>query len=128
MVWGPALAVDCLAKVAIVTIESFRVDVPDEVLTDLQTRIRATRWPDQVPGIGWEQGTELAYLQRTLAYWEDGFDWRAREEELNAYAHRLISVEDDNGATVAIHVVHERARDGNGIPLILTHGWPSSWL
>jgi pimeloyl-ACP methyl ester carboxylesterase len=110
------------------TVEGFRIHVPDAVLADLRGRIRATRWPDQVPGLGWDQGTELTYLRRLLAYWADGFDWRAREEELNAYAHRMVRVEDGDGATVNVHVVHEKAHDGHGIPLILTHGWPSSWL
>jgi len=102
--------------------------VPDDTLADLRARIRATRWPDQIPGVGWNQGTELSYLQRTLEYWAEGFDWRARERELNSYTQRLVRVDAGDGETVAIHVVHEKAKDGNGIPLILTHGWPSSFI
>jgi len=50
-------------------LELFRIHVPDEVLGDLRARLRHTRWPDQVPGIGWEQGTELEWLQRLVCYW-----------------------------------------------------------
>jgi pimeloyl-ACP methyl ester carboxylesterase len=107
-----------------VTREPFTIEVADEVLDDLHARIRGTRWPDQVPGIGWEQGTKLEYLRRTLGYWSDGYDWRARERELNSFAHFRTDI---GGA--AVHFVHERARDGRaGIPLLLQHGWPSSFV
>jgi pimeloyl-ACP methyl ester carboxylesterase len=102
--------------------EPFEIAVPEEILADLRARIRNTRWADEVPGIGWDQGTELGYLKRALAYWADGFDWRARERELNAFAHFRIEIDG-----IAIHFVHERAREGRGIPLILCHGWPSSF-
>ncbi|MGZ6126548.1 MAG: epoxide hydrolase family protein [Myxococcales bacterium] len=101
----------------------FSIGIEDEVLSDLRVRIRKTRWPDQVPGIGWQQGTERDYLKGLLAYWADGFDWRARERELNRFRQFRAGID---GAS--IHFVHERARRGGGIPLILTHGWPSSFL
>jgi pimeloyl-ACP methyl ester carboxylesterase len=100
----------------------FTVHVADDVLADLAARIRNTRWPDQVPDIGWEQGTELGYLRETLAYWADGFDWRAQERELNAFSHYLVPLGD-----ATVHCVHARAAGGDGIPLILTHGWPSTF-
>lgn len=104
-------------------IEPFSIHIADEVLADLQVRIHATRWPDQVPGIGWGQGTDLEYLRSLLAYWSDEFDWRARERALNTYHHFRAELDG-----VRIHFVHERAPNGHGIPLILTHGWPSSFI
>jgi pimeloyl-ACP methyl ester carboxylesterase len=105
-----------------VPIEPFTIHVPDAVLEDLRERIRRTRWPDQVPGVGWSQGTELEYLRDILAYWADGFDWRRAERELNRHPQFLVTVDG-----VPIHVVHERARGGAGIPIVLTHGWPSTF-
>jgi pimeloyl-ACP methyl ester carboxylesterase len=96
--------------------EAFRIHVEDDVLDDLRQRLRNTRWPDQVPGIGWEQGAELEWTQRLVSHWADDFDWRAWEEKLNRLNHFTW-----NG----IHFVHQR---GGGIPLVLTHGWPSSFL
>ena len=104
-------------------LEPFTIRVPDEVLSDLRTRIRNTRWPDQAPGPAWAQGTDLEYLKRLLGYWADGFDWRAQERQLNTFRHFRAELGD-----IHVHFVHERAREGNGIPLILTHGWPSSFL
>lgn len=104
-------------------IDPFSIGVEDDVLSDLRTRIRRTRWPDQVAGVGWDQGTDLGYLRELLAYWADGFDWRAQERRLNAFAQFRVTIDD-----VAIHVVHERAPTGRGVPLVLTHGWPSTFL
>ena len=101
----------------------FTIRVPDEVLSDLRTRIRNTRWPNQAPGAAWAQGTDLKYLERLLSYWANGFDWRAQERQLNTFKHFRAELGD-----IHVHFVHELAREGNGIPLILTHGWPSSFL
>ena len=103
--------------------EPFVIQVDDEVLDDLRARMRNTRWPEPSPDPGWEQGTDLEYLRDLLAYWADGFDWRAQERRLNAFAHFRAELDG-----VRIHFVHERARNGDGIPLILTHGWPSSFV
>jgi pimeloyl-ACP methyl ester carboxylesterase len=101
----------------------FTVHILDEVLTDLRSRIHRIRWPAPAPGAAWSQGTDLGELRRLLAYWADGFDWRAQERRLNSFQHFRAEL-----GGVQIHFVHERAREGNGIPLILTHGWPSSFL
>jgi pimeloyl-ACP methyl ester carboxylesterase len=100
-------------------VEPFRIHVADEALDDLRTRLRHTRWPDQIPGIGWEQGTELGWLRRLVSYWADEFDWRVWERRLNALNHFTWQ---------GIHFLHQRAASGRGVPLILTHGWPSSFL
>jgi pimeloyl-ACP methyl ester carboxylesterase len=102
-------------------VQSFTVEVSDVVLDDLRDRIRRTRWPDPAPGEPWSQGTDLDYLRDLLAYWADGFDWPAQERQLNRFEHRLADVDG-----VRIHFVHHRAA-GVGVPLVLTHGWPSTF-
>jgi len=102
-------------------IEPFKVAVAEQVLSDLQTRIRNTRWPDSAPGAPWSQGTDLEWLRSLTDYWADGFDWRAQEQRLGEFAHFRGEIDG-----VRIHFVHARARSGRGIPLILTHGWPSA--
>ena len=103
-------------------IAPFSIRVEPEILSDLRERIRNTRWPDQAPGAAWEQGTDLEYLRRLLAYWADEFDWHSQERLLNT-ANQFRAELDG----VHIHFVHVRARRGHGIPLILTHGWPSTF-
>jgi pimeloyl-ACP methyl ester carboxylesterase len=106
-----------------VRVEPFSISIQDDVLSDLRARIRKTRWPDQPPGIRWEQGTDLAYLRELLEFWAEDFDWRAQERELNAFQHFRAELDG-----MRVHFVHERARRGHGIPLILTHGWPSTFV
>jgi len=103
--------------------ERFVIDVDERELHDLKGRIDATRWPPAAPGAPWEQGTDLTYLRELLRYWADEFDWRAQERELNGFDHYRAEIDG-----VRIHFVHERARRGEGIPLILTHGWPSNFV
>ena len=100
----------------------FSIHVEEEVLADLRARIRNTRWPDPAPGDAWDQGTDLEYLRRLLAFWADEFDWRAQERRLNAASQFHAELDG-----VRIHFVHERAKSGRGVPLILTHGWPSTF-
>ena len=114
-------AAPCEANgVVISRAEPFTVSVSDEVLADLRARIGNTRWPGDAPDESWAQGTDLAYLRDLLGYWADGFDWRAQERWLNGFRHFRAEIDG-----VRVHFVHERARSGRGIPLILTHGWPS---
>jgi pimeloyl-ACP methyl ester carboxylesterase len=101
----------------------FAIAVDDAVLSDLRTRLLSTRWPPSSPAPAWEQGTDLGYLRALLAYWADGFDWRAQERWLNTFAHFHAEIEGTR-----IHFVHQRAVNGRGIPLVLTHGWPSSFV
>ena len=100
--------------------EQFSIRVGEETLADLRARIRNTRWPGAAPGAPWKQGTDLGYLRSLLGYWADGFDWRAQERWLNGFRHFRAEIDG-----IRVHFVHERARSGRGIPLVLTNGWPS---
>ena len=97
--------------------------MPDEALADLRERVARTRWPDEVFGSGWDYGTNLHYLRELLAYWRDGFDWRAQEKRLNAFSHFLSDVD---GLT--LHFLREPGRGPNPTPIILVHGWPSTFF
>ncbi|MCF2532345.1 epoxide hydrolase family protein [Yinghuangia soli] len=99
----------------------FRIDVPDAVLDDLRDRLARTRWPEPVPGTGWDAGTDTAYLRELCAYWRDEYDWRRHEAELNAYPNHLTEIDGQR-----IHFVHARSADPDALPLVLSHGWPGS--
>ncbi len=103
-------------------LDSFSIRLDEQLLADLHARIQHARWPEPSPGNPWEQGTEGSYLKALLDYWADGFDWRAQESYLNGFHHFRAEVDG-----VRIHFVHERSRAEGGIPLILTHGWPSAF-
>ena len=103
-------------------VRPFQVAVPDEVLTDLASRLDRVRWPDSVPGGGWEYGANLAYVQELVDYWRDGYDWRAQEKEINQFPHYQAAV---NG--IDVHFLHVPGVGPNPTPLLLCHGWPGSF-
>lgn len=102
--------------------QPFTIHVSDDVLDDLRTRLARTRWPDQVEGAGWDYGVNLDYIRSLTDYWLNGFDWRAQEARLNDFAHFRTAID---GTT--IHYIHERGRGPNPQPLLLLHGWPSTF-
>lgn len=102
-------------------IRPFRIDVSQDELDDLQGRLGRTRWPGEIPGQGWARGVPLDYLKQLVAYWADGFDWRAQEAWLNSYPQFTTEIDGQR-----IHFFHVRSANPDAVPLILTHGWPSS--
>src|ERR1700727_1840686 len=109
------------------TVKSFRICVSDEVLNDLRIRLTRTGFTAASAPAFWAAGTDPGYLRELVTYWADGFDWRAAERALNAYPHYLAEV---GGRWV--HFVHLRGQVAAGapapLPLIMTHGWPSSFV
>ena len=99
----------------------FRLHIPDDVLADLRSRLGRVRWPDEPPLPPWSTGTSVAYLQRLVAYWRDGFDWRAQEAKLNELRQFTVPL-----AGIDLHFIHEPGRGPAPMPLLLSHGWPGS--
>ena len=104
-------------------VKDFKIEVDDKVLDDLQRRLGTIRWPDQIPNSGWDYGSNLDYLKELVDYWRSGFDWRAQEAKLNVFHHFKSRVDG-----LDIHFIHERGKGPNPIPLVITHGWPSTFF
>ena len=99
----------------------FKLSVPESVLEDLRQRLLNTRLPDEPPLDPWSTGTSVAYLKKLLAYWLDGYDWRAQEAQLNAFRQFTVPL-----AGIDVHFIHEEGKGPNPMPLLLCHGWPGS--
>jgi pimeloyl-ACP methyl ester carboxylesterase len=104
-------------------IRPFTIRIPDAVLTDLKNRLASARIPEPLQGAGWTHGTDIAYLRQLVAYWRNGFDWRAQERRLNQLEQFTTTID---GLTV--HFVHRRSKNPNALPLLITHGWPGSFV
>jgi len=102
-------------------IRPFQVAISQADLEDLTDRLGRTRWPDELPGIGWSRGVPLGYLKELAAYWADGYDWRAQEARLNQFPQHTTTID---GQT--IHFLHVRSPEPDALPLLVTHGYPSS--
>ncbi|MFI1396087.1 epoxide hydrolase family protein [Streptomyces sp. NPDC020681] len=102
-------------------IHPFRMDIPQSDLEDLHDRLDRTRWPDELPGVGWAYGIPGGYLQELVQYWRTGYDWRAAEARLNQWPQFTTTIDGAN-----IHFTHVRSPEPDATPLIITHGWPGS--
>lgn len=104
-------------------VRPFSINIPEEVLVDLRGRLSRTRWPDEIAGSGWEYGASLSYVKELADYWLHTFDWRRVEREINAYPNFIGEIDGH-----AIHFLHVKGRGKRSVPLVITHGWPGSFL
>jgi pimeloyl-ACP methyl ester carboxylesterase len=104
------------------SVSPFRIDIPDDVLTDLRERLARTRFTAPSDTLPWAAGADPGYLRSLLAYWADGFDWREAEKDLNRLPHYRADIDGQR-----VHFLHVRAAE-DAVPLVLTHGWPSSFV
>ncbi|QOZ27378.1 epoxide hydrolase family protein [Bradyrhizobium sp. CCBAU 51753] len=102
-------------------INPFRIAVTDDVLDDLRTRLRRTRWPEAELVDDWSQGAPLQWIQDVCRYWAEDYDWRKREAQLNRFAQFTTEIDG-----LDIHFIHVRSKHPEARPLIITHGWPGS--
>jgi microsomal epoxide hydrolase len=102
-------------------INPFRIDVPQADLDDLRERLARTRWPDELPGVGWSLGVPLGYVKDLTEFWRTQYDWRKQEARLNEFPQFTTTIDGEN-----IHFLHVRSPEPGALPLIMTHGWPGS--
>jgi pimeloyl-ACP methyl ester carboxylesterase len=102
-------------------IRPFRVDIPEEAVTDLRRRIAAVRWPSRELVDDRSQGVQLATMQELARYWSTEYDWRRCEAALNALPQFKTEIDG-----VDVHFIHVRSPHPGALPLIMTHGWPGS--
>lgn len=105
------------------SIKDFKINIPNEVLEDLSLRLRNTKWTNQVQESEWIRGTDKDYLQSLITYWQTDYDWRSQEKRLNQYPQFKCIIDG-----VDIHFIHVKGKGENPIPIILTHGWPDSFI
>jgi len=104
-------------------ITPFTVHISQTVLDDLQSRIKNTRWTDEIIGSQWRYGAGLSYMQELATYWMNKFDWRKVEDEINSHPNFLAEIDG-----YKIHFLYVRGKGKKSFPIIITHGWPGSFL
>ena len=101
----------------------FHIEIPQAQLDDLHTRLARTRWPEELPGTGWLQGVPIDYLRELANYWHSSYDWRKHEALLNQIPQFTTTIDGAN-----VHFIHVRSPEPDALPLIITHGWPGSFV
>lgn len=99
------------------------IAVSDAELADLRARLKSTRWAEPWPLNGWEAGTDTSELRRLVAYWAGGYDWRAHEAAINALPSHLADLDG-----TPVHYLRYEGEHAETLPIVLTNGWPSSFL
>lgn len=103
-------------------IRPFAISIPDAELDDLRARLDRTRWPAALTD-EWSRGTPVPYAQRLARYWRDDYDWRAHESRLNRLPQFIAEVDGQ-----PIHGLHVRSPREDAVPILLLHGYPSSFV
>jgi epoxide hydrolase len=104
-------------------ITQFTIDIPEADLRDLRDRLSRTRFPAPLPGDGWDVGVPISYLRELVDHWRDDYDWRAAERAINRWPQFTTLIDGTR-----IHFLHIRSPEPNAVPLLLTHGWPGSFV
>jgi len=104
-------------------IRAFRIEIAPADLDDLNDRLDRARWPRELPGDGWSRGVPAAYLRELARHWRHEYDWRAHEARLNEFPQFMTEIDGQE-----IHFLHVRSAEPDALPLVLTHGWPNSFL
>ena len=100
---------------------NFNIDVPEDVIQKIYTRVKEYPWHEMPDDGGWSYGTNLDYMKDFCDYWINKFNWREQERKINKFHHYTSLVDDIN-----IHFIHEKGSGNGPIPLLISHGWPGS--
>ncbi|OQS15712.1 epoxide hydrolase [Nocardia donostiensis] len=100
-------------------IEPFHIDIPQSQIDDLNARLAATRWPDELPGVGWSYGIPTGYVRELAAYWQTGYDWRTHEKQRNTHSQFVTEIDGER-----LHFTHVRSPEPDALALVLVQGWP----
>jgi pimeloyl-ACP methyl ester carboxylesterase len=104
-------------------IEDFLPPFSQAAVDDLRSRLQQTRWPQTILEAEASLGVDCDFLIDLCRYWIDTFDWKSQLDALAAFHHFRYPAKEGS-----IHFIHEKGRGPSPLPLILTHGWPGSFL
>jgi pimeloyl-ACP methyl ester carboxylesterase len=103
--------------------EPFTIEWSDAAISDLRERLGHTRWPESETTDDWSQGVPLSYQREVCDYWADGYDFAAAQARLNRFPQFRQEVDG-----LGIHFLHQPSRHADAMPLVLTHGWPGTFV
>ena len=102
-------------------IKPFKVKIPDEVIQNINSKVKNYSWHEMPDDGGWDYGTNLDYMKEFSKYWLENYNWRETEKKINRFKNFKCNI--DN---IDIHFIHEKGSGKNPRPLLLSHGWPGS--
>ncbi len=104
-------------------IRPLHVSIPEAEVADLRRRVKATKWPENETVNDATQGVQSATMQKLARYWGTDHDWRKAEAKINAVPNFITNIDG-----LDIHFIHVKSKEKNALPMIITHGWPGSFI
>ena len=102
-------------------IKPFKVKIPDEIIQNINSKVKNYSWHEMPDDGGWDYGTNLDYMKEFSKYWVENYNWIETEKKINRFKNFKCNI--DN---IDIHFIHEKGSGKNPRPLLLSHGWPGS--
>ena len=102
-------------------IKPFKVEISNEILQNINSKVKNYEWHEMPDDGGWDYGTNLDYMKEFAEYWSSKFDWKKTEEKINKFRNFKTNIDG-----IDIHFIHEKGSGSNPKPLLLNHGWPGS--
>lgn len=107
----------------------FKISISDDKIAQLNAKLQAATFPDELDEAGWDYGTPLADVKRLVSRWKDGFDWKKHEKILNEELPQFTrDIEVDGFGTLNTHYVHKKSEAIDAIPLLFVHGCENTTL
>ena len=101
--------------------KQFQIDIPEEILQEINNKVKNYSWHEMPDDGGWDYGTNLDYMKDFSKYWVEKYNWKKTEEKINKFNNFKSNIDG-----IDIHFIHEKGSGSNPKPLLLNHGWPGS--
>lgn len=116
-------------------IRPFKINISDMEIKDFKTRLandlkRMKDKPVDPLVDSFDYGMNSKYLVNTFGdYWLNKYDWRKSEKKMNAMGeHYMTNIDGMDVHFVRVKPTPQQSKGKKVIPLLLSHGWPGSFV
>ena len=103
--------------------KNFQIKIENKNVDSIKKKVASFDW-SKIPDItNWSLGVNKQELKSICDYWVTNYNWEIEEKKLNQFNHYKAKVNDLN-----IHFIYKKGKNKNSIPLLISHGWPGSFL
>lgn len=72
-------------------------------------------------------GITRKWLEGAKEEWVNNYDWRKTEKRINSFNNYKVKIKED-GFEHEIHFIALLSKKADAVPLLLSHGWPGSFM
>ena len=103
--------------------DKFEIKVEKKTVSNIINKVAEFKW-EKLPDINnWSYGINKKVLKEICNYWVNEYNWSNEQKKINKFHQYKAQVEDLN-----IHFIYEKGISREAIPLLISHGWPGSFI